>query len=238
MCNPLLAAFAFAGQSLMSSIEQNQQIAAANEAQRQAFEANEAQAKSAFFGVTASMGVRLQQSAQAHAQKLNALATRAMQASSTATVQAKGQTGRSAQALIGEAYAAEGRAAAAIAHQKKFEIGSYYSKASGQQRAYQARVLGAWKPEMPEMGMGMMMLKAGIAGFQGYLMGKTAFGDTMVTPGVAAGAQVPPTTLAAGAAPKLATTAVPGTFLDPITGLPPGVAPATWWGNTGSMLQL
>lgn len=177
-----------AGQSMISDAGQNRMIRAANRAQDERFAAGRQAAGEAFVSKAGQRQTRLMQVSEATGQKRIELEQEARKAAATVTARRDSVVGASVDAELQAVHAARGRADAAAKRNLLMQEMDYYQGTSIDSLETVSKIMGMWKPDMPEISGGQMLLNAGANYLQGYAMAGGFAADPTAGGDAAAGA--------------------------------------------------
>jgi len=170
MCDPVTAAVVMAGASYASDAQTNRMIRAQNAAQDQRFAAGTQQAREQFQSLAGQRSNQLMQISEASGQKRVELEQQARQAASMVTTRRDSVVGASVDAELQAVHAARGRADAAEKRNLLMQELNYYQGTALDSAETAATILGMWKPDMPTISGGQMLINAAVQGVSAYAM--------------------------------------------------------------------
>lgn len=164
-------AVVMAGSQLATDAENNRMIRAANAAKDERFAVVSQKTLEGFQAKAGQRQTQLMQISEATGQRRVELEQEARKAAAAVTARRDSVVGASVDAELQAVHAARGRADAAAKRNLLMQEMNYYQGTSLDSLEAVSQILGQWKPDMPTVSGGQMLINAGIAGLQGYAMG-------------------------------------------------------------------
>jgi hypothetical protein len=168
-------------QAVAGFVQQSQAASAQNKAQRAAFERNRQIALESFANKSGQIYQRFLQQSEAFSQKMNQLHRDADEnVAANAVLRGDTTMGRSVRQTQQASHQAEGRAMAAIHRQEAMEIASGMNTLSMDSAGTAHNILSAWKPDVPQPSIGMLLINVATSAMNAYVGAKAAgLGETL-----------------------------------------------------------